>query len=62
MFEIGDLVRIRPEWCDRPEESNRTHIVVSVNEITKRCIIEALDTGLPLAPQEVVGFEMIKKI
>lgn len=62
MFKIGDKVHIRPEWCDRPGESERLHIVIDVNEITKRCIIEAQDTGMSLAPTEVVGFEMIEAV
>ena len=62
MFKIGDKVRIRPEWCDRPGESERTHIVIDVNEITKRCIIEAQDTGMSLAPTEVVHWDMIEAV
>lgn len=62
MFNIGDKVHIKPEWCDRPSESERHYIVIDVNYITKRCIIEAQGTGMSLAPTELVGFEMIEVI
>lgn len=62
MFKIGDYVRIRPEWCDSPEEAKIIHIVVNVNEVTKRCTIEAQGTGMHLAPTMVVSFEMIEKV
>ena len=62
MFQVGDIVRIRPEWLDHPEKPGLFYTVVNVNEVTKRCIIEALNTGLPLAPQETVSFEMIETV
>ena len=61
MFQRGDVVRIRPEWRDRPEEREITYMVADVNEVTKLCIILALDTGMSIAPSEVVSFEMIEK-
>ena len=62
MFHIGEIVRIRKEWLDHPEGREILYTVVSVNEVTKRCIIEAMNTGLALAPQETVSFEMIEKV
>ena len=61
MFQIGDTVRIRPEWRDHPEGKEISYVVIDVNEYTKRCIIQALDTGMSIAPSEVVSFEMIEK-
>ena len=61
MFKIGDTVRIRPEWRDHPEKPGFSYVVVNVNEITKRCIIQAEGTGMSIAPQETVAFDMIEK-
>ena len=61
MFSIGDLVRIKEEWRN-PNETDSTFKVVNVNDYTKRCYIELLDSRLPLTPQELVSFEMIEKI
>lgn len=61
MYAIGDLVRIKEEWRN-PNEIDCDYRVVNVNDYTKRCYIELLDSRLPLPPQELVSFEMIEKI
>ena len=61
MFSVGDIVRIKEEWRN-PGETDCLYRIDNVNEITKRCYIELLDCNLPLAPQELVSFEMIEKI
>ncbi len=61
MYKNGDIVRIRPEWRDHPEKPGFLYVVIDVNEVTNRCIIQALGTGMSLPPQEVVTFEMIEK-
>lgn len=60
IFKIGDLVRIRHEWRN-VNETDILYRVVSINEVTERCYIEPEFSSLPLKPQELVGFEMIKK-
>lgn len=60
IFKVGDLVRIRREWRGG-NETDILYRVVSVNEATERCYIEPEFSSLPLKPQELVGFEMIKK-
>ena len=61
MFEIGDLVTIKPEFLDKKESTELVYRVVDVNTITKRCYIEIADCNLPLSPQELVSFDMIQK-
>jgi hypothetical protein len=58
-FKKGDLVRIRKEWKDNPND-NHTYIVDNVNEVTNRYYITAIDTGMALPPQELVTGEMIE--
>lgn len=60
IFKVGDLIRIRCEWRGG-NETDILYRVVSVNEATERCYIEPEFSSLPLKPQELVGFEMIKK-
>ena len=62
MFEIGDLVTIKPEFLDKKESAKLIYRVVNVNTVTKRCYIEIADCNLPLSPQELVSFDMIQKI
>ena len=62
MFEIGNRVRIKPEWRDRPDEHERVYTVVAVNDKTQRCFIRLSKCGLPFVPTELVSFEMIEKI
>ena len=61
-FRKGDIVKIRPEWCDHPNEREHIHVVTNVNCVTKRCNITWVNTDLPLKPSSLVGFEMIEKI
>lgn len=61
-FRKGDIVKIKPEWCDAPEEVEHIHVVTNVNCGTKRCNITWVNTDLPLKPTSLVGFEMIEKI
>ncbi len=61
-FRNGDIVKIKPEWCDSPKEVEHIHVVTNVNCATKRCNITWVNTDLPLKPSSIVGFEMIEKI
>ena len=62
MFNEGDYVRIKPEWCDRENQKSLVYVVISVNRKTQRCIISLAWTGLPLPATELVSFEMISKL
>lgn len=61
-FNIGDLVRIKKEWLDSEQEADKVFTVVNVNEVTHRCIIEWQNSGMALAPTELVGFDMIEAL
>lgn len=60
IFKAGDLVRIRPEWRDG-KEKDILYRIADVNESTGRCYIEPEFSDLPIPPQELVSFEMIRK-
>ena len=62
LFKVGDIVKIREEWTNKPEELDRIYEVVNVNEVTSRCIIECQNSGMHLAPQELVGENMIELV
>lgn len=62
MFINGDIVKIRPEWCDRKEGTRERYIVTNVNEITKRCYIRSITSKLPFPGEELVGFDMIELV
>lgn len=60
MFAVGDKVRIKPEWCDHPEGAEKVYTVVNVNDVTKRCYIEAEVPGFSFPLQSLVAFYMIE--
>ena len=62
-FKLGDIVKIRKEWKDRPDE-DYTYRVVNVNDFTNRYYIECLDIIVlgNLHPQELVSEEMIEPV
>ena len=60
-YRIGDIVRIKPEWLDKGESADTLYIVADVNDATKRCYIEPLESPLALKPQNLVSFDMIQK-
>lgn len=43
MLKDGDIVKIKPEWCDSEKEKQNLYIVKNVNEITHNCIISLID-------------------
>jgi len=61
MFKVGDYVRLNEEFC-REEERKLIYMITDVNNATKRCYIAALNTNLSILPQELVSFEMIRKV
>ena len=62
-FKLGDIVKIRDEWKDRPDE-DYTYRVVNVNDYTNRYYIECLDMpGFEkIHPQWLVSAEMIEGV
>lgn len=54
----GDIVRIKPEWLN-PGESGEMQYVVLKEYDEMRILIQALGTGLPLAPTEAVERSMV---
>lgn len=65
MFKDGDVVKIKPEWCDDEKEQYLFWLVKNANDITKRCdicLIDAPRLGHPLGFINTVGFEMIEKV
>ena len=57
-IEIGDIVRIKPEWLNPGESGEMQYVVVKVYD-ENRIRIQALGTGLPLAPTEAVEKSMV---
>ena len=62
MFKAGDIVKIKPEWLDRPSDAHARYIVTNVNDVTQRCYIRCVTTNLPFPGEELVSFEMIERI
>ena len=58
LIERGDIVRIKPEWLN-PGESGEMQYVVLKEYDERRILIQALGTGLPLAPTEAVEKSMV---
>lgn len=48
----GDIVTVKPEWLD-PDEDGSTKYVVLEEAGHNRILVQALGTGLPLAPTYV---------
>ena len=66
MFEIGDIVRYKAEWCCCEEERKYLHIIreFRMNPILNtptRVLIETINTTLSIRPTEVVEEFMIEK-
>lgn len=58
IIERGTIVKIKPEWLN-PGESGQMHYVVVKEYDENRILIQALGTGLPLAPTEAVEKSMV---
>ena len=64
-FKSGDIVRIKPEFCDTPSEADNIYLIreMRVNSYTERCIIQPLtgpSSKLPIVPSQTVGLNMLK--
>lgn len=58
-FSVGDVVAIRAEWRDRPEEAGARYRVTENNG--DRLFIE-LECALPIRPVELVRPFMIERV
>lgn len=63
-FKEGDLVKIKPEWCDCVEETYNIYVICkdSMNEVTKRCLIRPVtgkSSKLCIVPTQLVGLNML---
>lgn len=51
-IQRGDIVRIREEWLDPGEDASITYVVLE-DRGNGHVLVQALGTGLPLAPTYV---------
>lgn len=63
-LSVDQLVRIRPEWCDSPEERSRVFVVVTPSEGKGRVDISPADWNQArdgcIRPQQVVSVAMLE--
>ena len=57
-IERGDIVRIKREWLNPGETGDELYLVLEECGIN-RILIQALNTGLPLAPTSVVNTDWV---
>lgn len=62
MFELGDIVKIKPEWRDAGDDGHGRYVVTNVNEATQRCYIKSVTSKFPFPGEELVGFDMIELV
>lgn len=60
-FDIGDVVRIKPEFRN-PGETDKAYIITEVNHATQHCYLTLADCDLPLSPQEPACLYMLEKV
>lgn len=58
IIDRGTIVKIKPECLNPGESGEMQYVVVKVYD-EKRILIQALGTGLPLAPTEAVEKSMV---
>jgi hypothetical protein len=59
MLQRGSVVRIRPEWCDRPEEAARAFVCIDAPE-KGRVSISPIDWPYFIVPVETVETRMLE--
>lgn len=57
----GDIVRIREEWLDPGEDGSITYVVLE-DRGNGRVLVQALGTGLPLAPTYVYDVAWLRYV
>lgn len=55
----GDIVKIRKEWLNPGEDESITYVVLEERGVS-HVLVQALGTGLPLAPTYVYDVEWIE--
>ncbi|MBQ4636085.1 MAG: hypothetical protein IJB64_06595 [Akkermansia sp.] len=58
-FKRGDIVSVKKEWLN-PGESADMYYVVLEESGPGRVLVQALGTGLPLAPTSVMAVEWLE--
>ena len=59
--KLGEVVFIRDEWLNDGESRDTRYVIVNVNEVSRRCYIECIDSNMILKPQSLVAFSMIER-
>lgn len=57
----GDIVKIREEWLDPGEDGSITYVVLE-DRGNGRVLVQALGTGLPLAPTYVYDVAWLRYV
>ena len=57
----GDKFKIKPDWCDTPDEADLVYECTEINETTGVVYGVTHDTGLSIVPLESFHAEMIVK-
>lgn len=55
----GDIVRVKEEWLNPGENSGMSYVVLEESG-PGRVLVQALGTGLPLAPSVVMAVEWLE--
>lgn len=56
------LYRIKPEYCDHPDERKLVFVIVNQNEHTGRVNIMPINTDLPVPPVQTVGADNLEEL
>lgn len=59
--KVGEIVYIKEEWLADYEPRDDRYVIVNVNEVSRRCYIECIDSKMALKPQNLVAFSMIDR-
>jgi len=62
MIKAGNKVKIKPEWCDAPEEAEMECLVVSGEEPGKPRITIQFPLGMDINPTQTVDVEMVEVV
>lgn len=59
-MKVGDIIKIKPEWCDSPTDGDRRFVVVELNG--DRLVGELLGSNMSIIPQERFRTEMVEVV
>lgn len=57
----GEIVYIKNEWLNDGEEPGKRYVVMNVNEVSRRCQIQIIDTDMVIHPISLVHWSMITR-